>query len=403
MRDVSSTDKLSINPEIYVLVPRPPKQDFEAIKNSIGSEGQQEPIVAWKDPKSDKTFIVDGHTRYQICKELNLEPKVQLKEFESWLQAKKYAIDVNLLRRQLSDLQKVQLALSCLQIEKQLAAERKRSTIPKKGQKGFQSMSMPDGINTGSTDSIVAKKTGLATRTVARIKRILEHGSEKLKQEVATGNMTPATAERLLKKENYQRNPIPLPKGKYRIVLCDVPYQYALELEGAPDYPTLPVEEIIKLKDKNGVPITSVFAEDCIVFFWSPIPKLEEALKILNAWEFTYKTAIVWSKEKDGKPQEGTGYYIRATCELLLIATKGKIGTPLPKNRALGVIKEPRTKVHSQKPARIRSIISRMYPNEKYLELFGRERVEDWDVWGDQIQLQTVTVKTKKNGKLDDF
>ena len=94
--------------------------------------------------------------------------------------------------------------------------------------------------------------------------------------------------------------------------------------QGAPDYPTLNTEEIIHLKDKNGKPVTSVFSNDCIIFFFSPIPKIEESLKVLTAWGFKYKAAIVWSKEKDGKPQEGTGYDVRATCEMLLIATKEK-------------------------------------------------------------------------------
>ncbi|MGI0021581.1 MAG: MT-A70 family methyltransferase, partial [Nitrososphaeraceae archaeon] len=166
---------------------------------------------------------------------------------------------------------------------------------------------------------------------------------------------------------------------------------------------TLPLEEIISLKDKNGKPITTVFADDCVIFFWSPIPKLEESFKILHAWGFNYKTAIVWSKEADGKPQEGNGHYIRGTCELLLIAVKGKIGTPLPKDRPLGIIKEPRTKIHSQKPERVRSLITKMYPGEKPLELFGREKVEFWEVWGDQIDLQKDPTDTTKDKKLDEF
>ena len=71
---------------------------------------------------------------------------------------------------------------------------------------------------------------------------------------------------------------------------------------------------------------------------------------------------------------------------------------PLPQNRALGIIKEPRTKVHSQKPDRIRSLITRMYPGEKPLELFGRTKVESWEVWGDQIDyLMPKMSKRKRN------
>lgn len=398
----SSLIELAINPEIHSLVPEPEKDEYDSIKNSIKNDGQQEPIIVWKDSVSDKNFVVDGHTRYKICNELGIKPKIQFKIFESWLYVKKFAADANLLRRHLSATKKVELAFKLVEIENQLAEQRKKSTVPVKGQKGFQSMSVPNGVNTGRSADIVAEKTGLSSRTVSRIKFVLDSGNEELIQNVKNGKTKPSHAERIIRKEKAIRNPIPLPEGKYRVILSDVPFAYDNELEGAPNYPTLNTEEIIDLKDKNGKPITTVFADDCIIFFFSPIPKLEEALKILKAWGFTYKTAIVWSKEKDGKPQEGTGYYVRATCELLLIATKGRIGTPLPKNRPLGIIKEPRTKVHSQKPERIRSLITKMYPGEKPLELFARTTVESWEGWGDQLDLPDAK-SVKKEKKLDEF
>jgi len=394
--------ELAINPELHALVPEPEKEEYDSIKNSIKNDGQQEPITVWKDLMSGKSSIVDGHTRYKACQELGIEPKIQYKAFESWLHVKKFAAEVNLIRRHLSQPKKVELASKLFEIEKALAEQRKRSTIPTKGQKGFQSVSVPNGINTGRAVDFVAEKTGMSPRQVARIKFVLDSDNEELIRNVKKGTIKPSHAERQIRKEKAVRNPIPLPEGKYRVILSDVPFAYNNDLEGAPDYPTLTTEEIINLKDKNGKPITTVFADDCIIFFFSPIPKLEESLKILNAWGFKYKTAIVWSKEKDGKPQEGTGFYVRATCELLLIATKGKMGIPLPKNRPLGIIKEPRTKVHSQKPERIHSLITRAYPGENPLELFGRTKIESWEVWGDQIDLPDAK-NTKREKKLDEF
>jgi len=46
------------------------------------------------------------------------------------------------------------------------------------------------------------------------------------------------------KLEKAHTNPIPLPEGKFKIILCDVPYKYDFGVEGAPNYPTLPEEEI---------------------------------------------------------------------------------------------------------------------------------------------------------------
>ena len=62
--------ELAINPELQSLVPEPSKEEYNSIKTSVGRDGQQEPIIIWKDPISEKNFVIDGHTRYRICNEL---------------------------------------------------------------------------------------------------------------------------------------------------------------------------------------------------------------------------------------------------------------------------------------------------------------------------------------------
>lgn len=314
--------ELFINPELFALVPEPTKEDYIALKKSIQINGQHKPITVWKESVTGKSFIIDGHTRNESCKELNIEPIIKYQEFDGWDSAMLYAIQVNSNRRHLTDMQKVELALREIEIEKKIAEKRQKLTVPKKGEKGFQKL--PNGMHTGNTCDIVAAKTGLSSRTVARHKKILDEGSEELKKKVASGKKTVAAAERQINLEKMHTNPISLPDGKFKVILCDVPYKYDLEGQGTPNYPTLEKSEIISLKDKQGRPITDVFADDSIVFFWVPPPKLEEALDILKAWDFSYKTKITWSKEIDGISQKGVGHYIMATCEDILIATKGK-------------------------------------------------------------------------------
>ncbi len=77
------------------------------------------------------------------------------------------------------------------------------------------------------------------------------------------------------------------------------------------------------------------------------------------------------------------GYYVRNQHELLLIGTRGNIGTPLPEDRPSSVIHAPRTK-HSVKPEEIYKHIEKMYPDRKYMELFARKRKEGWDIWGNE-------------------
>ena len=376
-------------------------EDFEALKKSIQVHGQLQPMTVWKEPFSQKTFIVDGHSRYKACKQLGITPDIEYKRFSGWDDVKLYAIQVNSDRRHLSQIQKVQLALKEIEIEKKLAQERQKSTLPTKGQKGFQK-SVPNGMHTGNTCDIVSEKTGISPRTVARLKKIIDEGSEEMKRDVASGKKSAAFAERFIRMEKIHTNPIPLPDGKYKVILCDAPYKYDYEAEGAPNYPTLSEEEIIDLKDIKGRPITDVFASDAIIFFWAPMPKLQEALHILQAWGFSYKTAMVWSKEKEGVSQQGTGHYVIGTCEQILIATKGKPGVPLPKNRPIGILRAPRTRVHSQKPDILKHWIEKMYSNEKYLELFARETTNGWTPWGNHLDIRPPDTTSAKKGTLDD-
>lgn len=392
-------DEVFTDPELLAIVPEPSEEDFRALKKSMEEHGQLEPIIVWKDAHSGKPYIIDGHSRYKICKQLGFEPKLERKNFESWFDAIRYAINVNSNRRHLTPMQRVQIAFRQIEIEKQIALKRQKSTLPKKGQKGFQKM--PNGIHTGNTCDIVSEKTGIPSRTVARYKKILDEGSADLIRKVISGKKTAAGAERTIKLEKSQTKDIPLPEGKYKVILCDAPYKYDYEGEGAPDYPTLSEEEIINLKDMEGRPVLDLFADDSVIFFWSPMPKLEEALRILQTWGFSYKTSIVWSKEKGGISQQGPGYYAIATCEQVLVATRGKPGVPLPNNRPLGILRAPRAK-HSQKPEILRHWIEKMYPNEKYLELFARQTVSGWIPWGNQLDFPDVKASDTK-GILDYF
>ena len=393
---------LFVNLEMSTLVPEPTQEDYDALVCSIKTKGQLEPIIAWKDPVTGKNYIVDGHTRFKILKELGIEPNIVLKDFDSWEDAKIYSIQVNRNRRHLSKYQIVELTYKEIQIETKLAENRQKETIPKSGEKGFQKLKMPNGPYTGRTVDIVSKKVGIPSRTVARIKLVMDKGSEELRREVAEGQKSPAAAEKIIKRQHIRTNPIPLPEGKFRVILCDAPYRYDRDVEGTPDYPTLTVDEIIALKDETGKPLRDMFASDAVIFFWAPPPKVSDALQILKEWGFVYKTAMVWSKEKDGKSQEGVGFYIKATCEFLLIATKGKIGIPNPPDRPLGLIRAERT-IHSKKPGIFRRLIMSMYPNEKYLELFSRENVQGWTCWGNQITMPELKMQTMKKQTLDDF
>jgi len=181
-----------------------------------------------------------------------------------------------------------------------------------------------------------------------------------------------------------------LPEGRYSVAYADPPWRYDFDVESRATenhYPTLTLPEIIKYKDNQGTPVTDKFADDCILFLWATAPKLNEALDLIKAWGFTYKTNLIWAKESlDGLSYKtGLGWYCRNQHELLLIAEKGTMPLPPPASRPKSIISAPRTN-HSKKPRKVYRLIERAYPGYQYLELFGRNNNrKKWTVWGNGI------------------
>ena len=170
--------------------------------------------------------------------------------------------------------------------------------------------------------------------------------------------------------------------GKYNVILADPPwlYDFAPTESRSPEnhYPLMTAEELYNLY----IPAEN----DSILFLWSPASKLQEALHVMNAWGFIYKTSAVWDKEIIGM-----GYYFRNKHELILIGIKGEFKPPLPQDRPPSIYQEKRTE-YTKKPDSYYDMIEKMYPDGKYLELFARQQYNDkWTAWGNQVDVNYQT------------
>jgi len=170
--------------------------------------------------------------------------------------------------------------------------------------------------------------------------------------------------------------PVPeLPVGVFNIIYADPPWLY--DFSRSPtraienQYPTMELEQIKKM------PLPAI-AEDAVLLMGATSPKLREALEVVEAGGFEYKTTMVWVKDKIG-----IGYYARQQHELLLIGGKGKSVVPRESNRPSSIIEAPRLG-HSSKPEEVYEIIEGMYPNGKPIELFARGKREGWTSWGNE-------------------
>jgi N6-adenosine-specific RNA methylase IME4 len=165
---------------------------------------------------------------------------------------------------------------------------------------------------------------------------------------------------------------------QYSVIYADPPWRfepYSREtgMDRAADnhYPTMTLDEIKALK----IPA----APDCVLFLWATVPMLPEALEVITAWGFTYRSHFVWVKNR-----AGTGYWNRNQHELLLVGVRGSIPAPAPGKQYSSVI-EANVGTHSAKPFHFTEMIEELFPNLPRLEMFARGEVSGgWDGWGNE-------------------
>ena len=171
---------------------------------------------------------------------------------------------------------------------------------------------------------------------------------------------------------------------KYNIIYADPPWKYKNKAlagnRGAGcKYNVMSTEDIKKL------PVNELAAEDCMLFIWVTMPKLNEVFDLIEHWGFTYKTCgFNWVK-KNRKADSwfmGLGYWTRSNSEICLLGTKGH---PSRVSRSISQICDARIMAHSKKPDEIRERIVDLCGNLPGIELFAREKCEGWVSIGNEI------------------
>ena len=177
-------------------------------------------------------------------------------------------------------------------------------------------------------------------------------------------------------------------RKKYNIIYADPPWSYKSAPHGKDGagiwglaqnhYDTMKLPDIMKL------PIDGISHDDCFLFMWATFPQIQEALDVIRAWGFQYKTvAFTWVKKtKDNSNAVGMGWYTRANAEVCLVAKKG---TPKIINHGVRQIVESMREKHSKKPDEVRDRILQLCGDVPRIELFARDKFSGWDSWGNQL------------------
>lgn len=169
---------------------------------------------------------------------------------------------------------------------------------------------------------------------------------------------------------------------KYSIIYADPPWSYKdKNCHGACEqhYSTMNTLDI------QNLPISKISEKDSVLFLWATYPMLKDALAVIEAWGYTYKTiAFQWIKQnKSGNGFFfGLGRWTRGNSECCLLATKGKPSRV--SNKVSQLIVEPLSR-HSEKPAIVRDKIKELMGDLPSIELFARKESDGWDAWGNEV------------------
>ena len=347
--------------------------------------------------------ILDGRNRDRACAEAGVDSRFTTYDGDPF----SYVWNANAERRDLSIEQRAAIwlevnaqseAWQARQREIQEQANRKRSEKQKgiaKAEKERASTtcgrsSAPRGKGTG--EKAKASKTN---RGAIERQATLRRERPDLAKKVRDGEMKPTAALRRMKKDAVAGKVTKLPKGKYRVIYADPPWQYNDERSGlgAGDstggvdrastaarnhYDTMAKAELCALDVKT------LAAKDSVLFCWATFPLLPGCLDVVAAWGFKYKTAFVWDKGRGS-----FGHYHTAEAELLLVCTRGSC-TPDADKREKQIQRHPRAE-HSRKPEEFRAMIDRLYPHGPRIELFRRGGLpKGWNAWGAEVEKEQV-------------
>ncbi len=275
------------------------------------------------------------------------------------------------------------------------------------------------GLDKGITQAEAAAAAGVGLRTVQRANAVrdkavpelvtaVKQGKVDLKGAEQVAKLSPAKQRQLVKERiDPSKTPVrggklaalarqeekrevvrkinaeqvaPAPVGPFRVIVADFPWPYDNSDQhdgsrGHIPYPAMSIEqglamagEIEKLAHEDG----------CILAFWVTNAFIPEAVGMVQAWGFSWRTMFTWDKQRDG-----IGTWGRGRTEHLIIAERGEIEAHTL-NEVSTLITAPRRE-HSRKPDEVMELL-RVHCPGPYLDMFAREPRSGWASWGAEVQ-----------------
>lgn len=172
----------------------------------------------------------------------------------------------------------------------------------------------------------------------------------------------------------------PLTPLSYDVIVADPPWSYERwsdtnQTKGAADqYATMETRQIA------GLPVGHLAGGSCLLLLWACGCMLPQALDVLKAWGFGFKSEMIWRKlTKNGKSRMGVGSRVRTMHEPILLATNGTPDHPAFPSLFDGLARE-----HSRKPDEFYDLVVKHTAGMRRADLFSRETRPGFEGWGNE-------------------
>jgi N6-adenosine-specific RNA methylase IME4/ParB-like chromosome segregation protein Spo0J len=370
--------------------------EFEALVEDIRVNGQRHKIIV------DHTgeWLVDGRNRKRACEQLGIEPAYERLPEGTNIEA--YVISTNLKRRHLTESQRAIIAAEI-------------ANLPQ----GHKKTRPDGGSGQGVTQAEAAGRAGVGERTVQRANAVRDKGVPELVDAVKKGKVDHTGAEQVAKLSPKKQREIlkervdpskglvrggklaalarqedkravvrkinadqvaPSPVGPFRLIVADFPWPYdnSDQHEGSRGhipYPSMSIEQGIAMVTE----LERLAHEDgCILGFWTTNAFMPDAVRMVEAWGFSWRSIFTWDKERDG-----IGTWGRGRTEHLIIAERGEVEAHTLNE--VSTLLRAKRREHSRKPDEAMEMFEKHCPGPR-LEMFSREPREGWAAWGAEVQ-----------------
>jgi N6-adenosine-specific RNA methylase IME4/ParB-like chromosome segregation protein Spo0J len=371
----------------------------ENLAASIQELGLLNPVTLTRDLR-----LVAGYHRLQACRSLGWKSiPAQILDLAD-LDAELAEIDENLMRSELTVLERAQRLLRRKELY-ELKHPETRAFSPERQRR--RRTARPGEIGSPGFASDTASRIGVTARTVQHDVQIAQKIDDAAQRLIATtptadnktdllllARMAPVEqravarrisrgsvkgvkdAVRVLRRQRQLRaiERYTPPSGKFGVIVVDPPWPYECRTDdvshmGAIPYPGMPVDEIRALK----IPAD----DNCAVWLWSTNSFLPDAFKVLEAWGFKHKTVLTWVKARPG-----VGNWLRGQTEHCILAVRGR---PIVRLKSQSTALHAPAKEHSRKPEAFYRLVEGLCASTARLELFARTKRPGWVCSGAEI------------------